>query len=99
MIVINMVDGEKIEIHDDTLLIGINNAPRTDKPNEDIFYLKQSYIGNLQGDFEKEGSALSTSDERLGIGGFLLSHDMFSIEDGPNETIYFTSAVKSISVV
>jgi len=99
MVIINMLDGEKIEIHEDTLLIGINNAPRSDKPNENTFYLKQSYIGNLQGDFEKEGSSLATLDERLGIGGFLLSHDMFSVEDGPRETIYFTSAVKSISVV
>lgn len=99
MIIINMIDGEKIKVQEDTLLVGINNASRTEKPNENIFYLKQSYIGNLQGDLEKDGSALATSDERLGIGGFLLSHDMFSIEDGPSETIYFTSAVKSISVV
>lgn len=99
MVVINFLDGDKIEIHEDTLLIGVNNAPRTDKPNENIFYLQQSYMGNLQGDFEKEGSALATSDERLGIGGFLLSHDMFSIGDGPDKTMYFTSAIKSISVV
>ncbi|MBW3490809.1 MULTISPECIES: hypothetical protein [Bacillus] len=99
MIIINMLDGEKIEIHKDTILIGINNAPRTDKPNERLFYLQQMYIGNLQGDFEKEGSAISTSDERLGIGGFLLSHDMFSIGDDSDATLYLTSAVKSISVV
>lgn len=99
MISINFLDGESIEMKDDILLIGINNAPRTDKPNENIFYLKQGYIGNLQGDLEPGGSALSTSDERLGIGGFLLSHDMFSIEDGIDKTIYFTSAVKSITVV
>lgn len=90
MVIINMLDGEKIQVHEDTLLIGIDNAPRTDKPNENIFYLQQTYIGNLRGDFEKDGSTLSTSDERLGIGGFLLSHDMFSIDDGPGETIYFT---------
>ncbi|MEK5008818.1 hypothetical protein MHI11_16830 [Bacillus sp. FSL K6-3312] len=99
MIVINFLDGDKIEIHQDTLLVGINNSPRTDKPNENIFYLQKEYIGNLQGDFEKEGSALSTSDERLGIGGFLLSHDMFSIGDGSDKTMYFTSAIKSISVI
>ena len=96
MIVINMLDGEKIEIHPDTVLVGINNSP---KNKENMFYLDQMYIGNLQGDYEREGSALSTSDERLGIGGFLLSHDMFSIDDGYDKTLYFTSAVKSISVV
>jgi hypothetical protein len=99
MVVVNMLDGEKIEVHQDTVLVGINNAPRTDKPNENIFYLQQGYVGNLQGDFEKEGSALSTVDERLGIGGFLLSHEMFSIGDGADKTLYFTSAIKSISVI
>ncbi|WP_282067015.1 hypothetical protein [Bacillus pumilus] len=99
MVVINFLDGDKIEIDENTLLIGINNASRTDKPNENIFYLQQMYMGNLQGDFEKDGSALATSDERLGIGGFLLSHDLFSIGDGLDKTIYFTSAIKSISVV
>ncbi|MED0963835.1 MULTISPECIES: hypothetical protein [Bacillus] len=99
MVIINMLDGEKIEIHEDTILVGINNAPRTDKPNEQLFYLQQMYIGNVQGDFEKEGSAIATLDERLGIGGFLLSHDMFSIGDDSDATLYLTSAVKSISVV
>lgn len=94
-----MLDGEQIQVHEDTILVGINNAPITDKTNENIFYLKQMYIGNLQGDFESDGSALSTSDERLGIGGFLLSHDLFSIGEGEDKTLYFTSAIKSISVV
>ncbi|MCF6461462.1 hypothetical protein [Clostridium sp. Cult3] len=99
MIVINMLDGEKIEIYPDTVLVGVNNALRTNEPSENIFYLQQKYIGNLQGDYEDNGSALATTDERLGIGGFLLSHDMFSIGDGPDKTLYFTSAIKSISVV
>lgn len=99
MIVINMLDGEVIEVHDDTVLIGIDNAPKSDKPNEQLFYLQQKFTGNLQGDYEQKGSALSTSDERLGIGGFLLSHDAFTIGEGEDKTIYFTSAVKSISVV
>ncbi|WP_141433007.1 hypothetical protein [Bacillus sp. 03113] len=98
MVIINMLDGEKIEIHSDTILVGINNVPRTDRLNERIFYLQQMYIGNKQGDFENEGSALSTTDERLGIGGFLLSHDMFSVGDGEDKTLYLTSAVKSISI-
>ncbi|MGQ3738424.1 hypothetical protein [Bacillus sp. Fil] len=99
MLILNMLDGEKIEIHEDTILVGFNNAPRTDKPNERLFYLQQMYIGNVQGDFENEGSAMSTSDERLGIGGFLLSHDMFSIGEDSDATLYLTSAVKSISVI
>lgn len=94
MVIINMLDGETIEVKPDTTLIGINNAS-----DNKVFYLQQQYIGNLQGDFEKEGSALATSDERLGIGGFILSHKMFSIGDGEDKTLYFTSAVKSISVI
>lgn len=94
MIVINMLDGEKIFVKEDTLLIGINNIS-----SKESFYLQQNYIGNLQGDFEKEGSLLSTSDERLGIGGFILSHDMFALSDSLDATFYLTSAVKSISVV
>lgn len=96
MIVITMIDGQTIEVKPDTVLVGVNNLPQE---GNDGFYLQRIYIGNLQGDYEKEGSALSTVDERLGIGGFLLSHDMFSIGDGPDKTLYFTSAVKSISVV
>ena len=98
MVIINMLDGEKIEIRDDTVLVGIKNHPRTDIPGEAIFYLQQRYIGNLRGDYEPQGSALSTTDERVGIGGFLLSHDMFSVGEGLEKTLYFTSAVKSISV-
>lgn len=95
---INLLDGETIELTEETILVGIDNHPKTDEPGNNMFYLQQKYIGNLQGDFEKEGSALATSDERLGITGFLLSHDAFSIGDGPMSTIYLTSAVKSISV-
>lgn len=94
-----MLDGEKIKIYEDTVLVGINNAPKTDNPKENMFYLKQMYIGNLQGDYEEKGSALSTTDERLGIGGFLLSHDMFSIGEGHDKILYFTSAIKSISTI
>lgn len=96
MVIINMLDGEEIPVRQDTVLVGINNAS-SDEPR--IFYLERMYRGNLQGDYEKKGSALSTSDERLGIGGFLLSHEMFSIGEGPTATFYLTSAVKSISVV
>jgi hypothetical protein len=96
LIVINFLDGEQIEVRPDTVLIGINNASKSE---DRYFYLEKMYTGNLQGDYEKNGSALSTADERLGIGGFLLSHDMFSIGEGDDKTFYFTSAVKSISVL
>lgn len=94
MIVINMIDGEKITIYPDTVLVGIDNFA-SDKG----YYLKQSYVGDIAGNFDKEGSRLGTCDERLGIGGFLLSHQAFAIGEGEDKEIYFTSAVKSISVV
>ena len=97
MIRITMLDGETIDIEKRTILIGIDNYPSD--PSKEEFYLQQKYLGNLNGDFEDKGSALSTSDERLGIGGFLLSHQAFSIGEGEDKTIYFTSAVKSISVI
>ncbi|WDU80008.1 hypothetical protein [Lysinibacillus sp. G01H] len=94
MIIINMIDGEKITVSPDTVLVGINNYS-SDKG----FYLKQNYVGDIDGNFDKKGSPLNTTDERLGIGGFLLSHQAFSIGEGEDKEIYFTSAVKSISVV
>lgn len=97
MVTINMLDGEKINIHDNTVLVGINNASETAKHDKKMFYLQRVYTGDLQGSFEEKGSALSTTDERLGIGGFLLSHDLFSIGEGEDKTLYFTSAIKSIS--
>ncbi|MGE7916671.1 hypothetical protein [Lysinibacillus xylanilyticus] len=97
MIRITMLDGETIDVQRNTILVGINNYPRDASDQE--FYLEQKYLGNLDSDFEPKGSALSTVDERLGIGGFLLSHQAFSIGDGEDKTIYFTSAVKSISVI
>lgn len=97
MIRITFIDGETIDVKNDTVLIGINNVATN--PSIEEFYLQQSYIGNLDGDYEQKGSALGTADERLGIGGFLLSHQAFSIGEGSDKTIYFTTAVKSISVI
>lgn len=97
MIRITMIDGETIDIEKETLLVGFNNFPGD--PTIQEFYLQQNYLGNLNGDFEYKGSALSTVDERLGIGGFLLSHQAFAIGEGEDKSIYFTSAVKSISVI
>lgn len=94
MIIINLINGEKINISPNTVLVGIDNYS-SDKG----YYLKQSYVGDTDGHFDKSGSPLETVDERLGIGGFLLSHQAFSIGEGEDKEIYFTSAVKSISVV
>lgn len=93
MIVINMIDGEKITIYPDTVLVGIDTHS-----SDKRYYLKRSYVGDIAGNFDKEGSGLGTSDERLGIGGFLLSHQAFTIGEGEDKEIYFTSAVKSISI-
>lgn len=94
MIVITMIDGQRILVKNDTILVGMNNLPSNDKE----FYLSQNYIGNIVGDFEKDGSKLSTIDKRLGIGGFILSHEIFSVGEGNNKPLYFTSAVKSIEI-
>ncbi|QPW49586.1 hypothetical protein G9298_18130 [Bacillus thuringiensis] len=102
MVIINMLDGEKIEIHKDTILVGLDNVQRinTNEPGQNTFYLKQMYYGCLEWDvINQKSPSLVTDDERLGIGGFILSHDMFSVGDDPNATFYLTSAVKSISVV
>mgnify|MGYP001066332917 CR=1 FL=1 len=105
MIIINLLDGEKINIHEDTILNGFINAPRTtDEIGGSMFYLQSPYTGSIDCSFELDPTpphtgALTASDKRFAIGGFLLSHDMFSIGDELDATLYLTSAVKSISVV
>lgn len=94
MIIITMLDGENIEVHHNTVLVGIDNAS-----DDFCYYLQQSFIGTRDRNYQNnDASKLSTVDERLGIGGFLLSHKMFTVDEGLDKTIYFTSAVKSISV-
>lgn len=93
MITINMNDGEQINIHQDTILVGYDNHS-----NKDVYYLKRSHISNLQGDFDEFGPSLATSDERIGIAGFLLSHEIFTIGEDYDATMYFTKSVKSISI-
>jgi len=92
VIKITFIDGQSIDITDDTTLIGINNSLREEK--DDPFYLQQGY--NSLWD---NGLLLSTTDKRLGITGFILSHDCFALGEGEDKTIYMSSAVKSISVV
>lgn len=42
MIQINFLDGEIIKIIEDTILVGIDNAPITTEPGDEIFYLQQN---------------------------------------------------------
>jgi hypothetical protein len=91
MIVITFLDGNTIEVDDNTTLIGINNLPPKD--HEECFYLQQQYVSLVD-----NGLRLSTVDPRLGITGFILSHDCFSIGTDEFAPIYLKTAVKSISV-
>lgn len=92
MIRITFIDGEQIDITEDTTLIGISNAPR--RNDEDSFYIQQEYDSDID-----KGLALASSDDRRGITGFILSHDCFTLGQSDTETIYMTSAIKSISVI
>ncbi|MPW26429.1 hypothetical protein GC105_11575 [Alkalibaculum sp. M08DMB] len=92
MIRITFIDGEHIDISRDTTLIGINNSSRNKR--DETFYLQQEYNSIVD-----NGLSLLTTDERLGITGFILSFDCFTLGESENETIYLKSAVKSISVI
>lgn len=95
---INMLDGEKIHIQQDTLLVGIVND--ADALEEDgMFYSKQIYINTLDGSLG--ASALSTSSILVGAMGFMASCDFFEIGDDINSNsavVYKASAVKSLSL-
>lgn len=89
MIRITFLDGQTVDVNESTVLIGIDNYSK-----DDGYYLQQMYNSSMDKNF-----MLSSCDERLGIGGFLLSHKLFTLGEDPDETLYMTSAVKSISVV
>ncbi|MEI2281253.1 hypothetical protein [Paenibacillus polysaccharolyticus] len=92
MIVINFLDGTDITITKDTVLNGFNNF--SDDPEKE-FYLKKVYSDSINGSETKEASRLSTDDRKVGIMGFILSVDCFSIGEEGN-TLYRSSAVKSV---
>ena len=94
--VITMLDGEKIEVFTDTLLVGYDDASNLDEKNG-VFYATQIYANTLRGD--NGVSSLATSSPLVGIIGFLSTATFFSIGEDINSdevVIYKTSAVKSI---
>ncbi|MEH7490864.1 hypothetical protein [Neobacillus niacini] len=93
MVKITFLDGTEVLIESDTVLNGFKNYSK--EPHE--FYLSGEYTDSIDGQFSKNGSRLATADARVGIAGFLLSVDCFSVGYDTEETVlYFTSAVKSV---
>lgn len=92
-----MIDGEKIKIKEDTLLVGMVNDDSS-LESDGMFYSKQIYVNTLQGDLGT--SALATASPLVGVMGFLATIDFFSIGDDVDNSemiIYKSTAVKSIS--
>ena len=94
--VITMLDGEKIKIFADTLVVGYDDASNIEE-KDGMFYSSQIYVNTLQGDIGV--STLATSRPLVGLIGYLSKATFFSLGDDidSDETvIYKTSAVKSI---
>jgi hypothetical protein len=93
MVIINFNDGSYLEIHSDTVLNGYKNSSDDEKE----FYLRNIFTDSIDGKFSKDGSKLSTGNPKIGILGFLLSVDCFSVGvDTESNVVYFSSAVKSV---
>lgn len=90
MVRITFLDGSKVDLDRDPCLVGINNA--SDVKNG--FYLQQVYNSG----WDKQ-SLTSTSDERLGICGFILSHDAFALDESIGAPIYFKTSVKCVEFI
>ncbi|MDT1946056.1 hypothetical protein CKN99_05980 [Carnobacterium maltaromaticum] len=94
--VITMLDGEKIEIFDETLLVAYDDESNIEE-KEGCFYSKQIYINSLQGD--NGISQIATSSPLVGLMGLLSKATFFSIGDNIDSDdiiIYKTSAIKNI---
>ena len=94
--VITMLDGEKIEIFDETLLVAYDDASN-DEEKDGCFYSKQIYINTLKGALGI--SKISTTSPLVGLMGLLSKATFFSIGDNINSddiVIYKTSAIKNI---
>lgn len=94
--VITMLDGEKIYIEKDTLLVGYDDASNLEE-KDGSFYSKQIYINTLDGQLGI--STLSTCSPLVGLIGFLSKVTFFSIGDNiddNNIVIYKSTAVKNI---
>lgn len=93
MVLINFIDGEHIEVFEDTIL----NGYRKTKDDGSEFYLANVYSNSIDSQLSKEASRLSTVNPKIGISGFLLSVDCFSLGlDTENNVLYFTSSIKSV---
>lgn len=104
---ITFLDGSKITIENETVINGYMNDSDVTKgtENEDTepkipekeFYIRQFYSNSIDGSEGKEASLLATSDFKIGIMGFVLSVDCFSIgRDTRNATLYRSSSVRSV---
>ncbi|MDM5283794.1 MULTISPECIES: hypothetical protein [Peribacillus] len=96
MVLITLIDGQTLEINEDTVLNGYK-ATAADSDTE--FYLNQLYSNSINGklSFNKEASALNTAIPMVGIAGFIGSVDYFSIGlDTDNAVLYKATAVKSV---
>ncbi|MDT0124191.1 hypothetical protein Q9R46_16145 [Paenibacillus sp. RRE4] len=94
MVNITFLDGSSIMIEKDTVINGYKND--SDNPERE-YYLRQVYSNSIDGIEGYEASRLATVDEKVGIMGFILSVDCFSIgRDTGSNTLYLSSAVKSV---
>ncbi|MCG7377408.1 hypothetical protein MH215_10410 [Paenibacillus sp. ACRSA] len=94
MIVITFLDDSSITIENDTVLNGYKND--SDDPKES-YYLRQVYSNSIDGSEGKEASRLTTVDGKVGVMGFILSVDCFSIgRNTESNILYRSSAVKSV---
>ncbi|MFW5438821.1 hypothetical protein [Paenibacillus apiarius] len=93
MVKITFLDNSELHIKADTVL---NGYKRSDKVGAE-YYLTNVFTDSIDGKFSKEGSLVATVNPKVGISGFLLSVDCFSVGlDTENNVLYFSSAVKSV---
>ncbi|MGN7354427.1 hypothetical protein ACTHPJ_24090 [Paenibacillus amylolyticus] len=94
MVEITFLDDSSITIEKDTVLNGFKND--SDDPKE-AYYLRQVYSNSIDGSESDEASRLATVDGKVGVMGFILSVDCFSIgRDTVGNILYRSSAVKSV---
>jgi hypothetical protein len=92
MVKIKFSDGTSILIREGTLVNGYKNSS-ADKDQE--FYLERVFSDSTNGINSTNGSRLSTSNPMVGIMGFILSVDCFTIDDDQDK-LFKSSAVVSV---
>ncbi|WP_340397992.1 hypothetical protein NST50_13870 [Paenibacillus sp. FSL E2-0202] len=94
MVIINFLDGTHLIIEKETILNGYKNL-ESDKETE--FYLEEVFSDNIDGLISKKASKLSSTNLKVGIVGFILSVDCFTVgHDTENSPIYLSNSVKSV---